>query len=133
MLTFTSLSSVSRSAAMRSSTGATAWHGPHHSAQKSTRTGFSLWRTSSSKVEVVTSRAIASFRFGGGEVSQFPQRRRPKTPYLESRHVRTAAGQARSRRARARDPGALGARDDLCEAARAERERAAVQLRRRPR
>ena len=34
--------------------GATAWHGPHHSAQKSTSTGFSLWRTSCSKVSVVT-------------------------------------------------------------------------------
>ena len=63
MLTLTSFSSSSRSAAMRSRTGATAWHGPHHSAQKSTSTGLSLLRTSSSKVAVVTSRAIASFRF----------------------------------------------------------------------
>src|SRR5919108_3554693 len=58
MLTLTSLSSLSRSAAMRSSTGATAWHGPHHSAQKSTRTGFSLLMTSCSKVSVVTFCAI---------------------------------------------------------------------------
>src|SRR4029450_8225468 len=61
MLTLTSLSSASRSAAMRSSTGATAWHGPHHSAQKSTRTGLSLWMTSCSKVSVVTFNAMCPF------------------------------------------------------------------------
>src|SRR5262245_50967631 len=58
MLTFTSFSSLSRSATMRSRTGATAWQGPHHSAQKSTRTGFSLLMTSCSKVSVVTLSAI---------------------------------------------------------------------------
>ena len=36
MLTFTTFTSCS--SAIRSSTGATAWHGPHHSAQKSTIT-----------------------------------------------------------------------------------------------
>src|SRR5947209_3591037 len=54
MFTLTSLSSSGRSSTMRSSTGETAWHGPHHSAQKSTITGLSLWRTSCSKVSVVT-------------------------------------------------------------------------------
>src|SRR5687767_5415217 len=58
MLTLTSLSSSSRSAAIRSRTGATAWQGPHHSAQKSTMTGFSELMTSCSKVAVVTSSAI---------------------------------------------------------------------------
>src|SRR5438270_6840321 len=42
------------SLAISSRTGATILHGPHHSAQKSTRTGFSLPRTSASKVESVT-------------------------------------------------------------------------------
>src|SRR5438034_5009194 len=39
-----------------SSTGVTAWHGPHHGAQKSTTTGLPARRTSSSKVASVTSR-----------------------------------------------------------------------------
>src|SRR5438876_490683 len=42
MFTFTSLRSPSRSSAIFSSTGETAWQGPHHSAQKSTRTGVSF-------------------------------------------------------------------------------------------
>src|SRR5436853_1452030 len=67
MLTFTSLSSPSRSATIRSSTGETAWHGPHHSAQKSTITGVSLWRTSCSKVPSVTSVAIWSRILSVGE------------------------------------------------------------------
>src|SRR6185437_5688658 len=56
MLTLTSL--ILRSSAIRSSTGATAWQGPHHSAQKSTSTGSPDWRTSFSKVASVTSIAI---------------------------------------------------------------------------
>src|SRR2546423_14030044 len=42
------------SAAISSSTGATILHGPHQVAQKSTRTGFSLVRTSSTNVASVT-------------------------------------------------------------------------------
>src|ERR687892_1400799 len=42
-------------AASFSISGATMRHGPHHSAQKSTTTGFSLWRTSDSNVASVTS------------------------------------------------------------------------------
>src|SRR3712207_7813309 len=42
------------SEAISSRTGATILHGPHHSAQKSTRTGLSLPRTSSAKVASVT-------------------------------------------------------------------------------
>src|SRR3569833_1380177 len=49
------------SSAIFSSTGATAWHGPHHSAQKSTSTGSPDWRTSWSKVVSVTSVAIQLF------------------------------------------------------------------------
>src|SRR5215207_7682165 len=59
MLTLTSFRSCSL--AIRSSTGATAWHGPHHSAQKSTRTLPSEPRTSSSNVDVVAVVAIPSF------------------------------------------------------------------------
>src|SRR5690349_5580645 len=44
----------SYSLASSSSTGAIRWHGPHHSAQKSTSTGTSLARTSSAKVASVT-------------------------------------------------------------------------------
>src|SRR5207248_11609054 len=54
MLIFTSFSSSERSSTILSSTGETAWHGPHHSAQKSTITGLSLWRTSCSKLDSVT-------------------------------------------------------------------------------
>src|SRR4051795_1636710 len=42
------------SAAISSRTGATILHGPHHSAQKSTRTGLSLPRTSVAKLASVT-------------------------------------------------------------------------------
>src|SRR5262245_47487040 len=49
MLTFTTLSLPSISLAMSSSEGPIMRHGPHHSAQKSTRTGVSDFRTSCSK------------------------------------------------------------------------------------
>jgi hypothetical protein len=39
---------------MSSRIGPTARHGPHHSAQKSTKTGVLLFKTSASKVAVVT-------------------------------------------------------------------------------
>src|SRR5919108_5015499 len=57
MFTLTSRS-PSCSSAIRSRTGATAWHGPHHSAQKSTRTGSALSRTSCSNVDSVMVSAI---------------------------------------------------------------------------
>src|SRR5437868_10670095 len=49
MLTFTTLSLPSISLAMSSSAGPIMRQGPHHSAQKSTRTGVSDFRTSCSK------------------------------------------------------------------------------------
>src|SRR5215218_10999707 len=58
MSTFTN-STRSVSPARRSSTGVTAWHGPHQGAQKSTTTGFSARSTSRSKVVSVTSRTAA--------------------------------------------------------------------------
>src|SRR5690242_20847108 len=110
MLTLTSFTWCS--SAIRSSTGATAWHGPHHSAQKSTITLPSLSRTSVEKVSVVAFVAISSFRCQpyGGENGA-------KGCFLPGRycctHVRGAPGQARSSGAGAGDPGALGARADL--------------------
>jgi hypothetical protein len=56
--TFTTLALPSYSLATSSSTGPTIRHGPHHGAQKSTRTGTSLLTTSSSKFASVP--AIAS-------------------------------------------------------------------------
>jgi hypothetical protein len=58
MLTFTSFTSPFRSSTILSSTGATAWHGPHHSAQKSTITGVSLSSTSCVKVSSLTAVVI---------------------------------------------------------------------------
>src|SRR5579875_1850711 len=63
MSTFTSFTACS--SAIRSSTGATAWHGPHHSAQKSTSTLPSLRRTSASKVDSVASVAIPLLTLAG--------------------------------------------------------------------
>src|ERR1051325_9029314 len=59
MLTLTSFTSCS--SAMRSRTGETEWHGPHHSAQTSTMTLPSLSWTSVSNVSVVALVAISSF------------------------------------------------------------------------
>src|SRR5882672_2419901 len=59
---FTLTSFTSCSSAIRSRTGDTAWHGPHHSAQKSTITLPSVFRTSVSNVSVVALVAIDSFR-----------------------------------------------------------------------
>src|SRR5215204_3424316 len=52
--TFATFTEPSYSAAIWSMTGATCLHGPHHAAQKSTNTGTSEFRTSSSKVSSVT-------------------------------------------------------------------------------
>src|SRR6266511_65451 len=70
MLTFTSVSSPGRSSAILSSTGETAWHGPHHSAQKSTRTGVSFDPsiTSCWKLASLTSVDIGFLSFGCSRV-----------------------------------------------------------------
>src|ERR671918_484526 len=128
MLTLTSRSSVSRSSAIRSRTGATAWHGPHHSAQKSTITGFALLMTSSSQVCSVTAVAMNPFR--PSVPRPLNARGLPGLPALQSLDggLLAAARGARPSRARARDPRALGARGHLRAAARAEPRRADVQL-----
>src|SRR5215210_1428203 len=51
---FATFTVPSYSAAIWSMTGATCLHGPHHAAQKSTNTGTSDFKTSSSKVSAVT-------------------------------------------------------------------------------
>src|SRR5712691_6991271 len=48
------------SAAARSKPGAMAWHGPHHSAQKSTTTGSSVRVTAASKVASLTGTGLPS-------------------------------------------------------------------------
>src|SRR6478735_9678360 len=71
---FTSVSSLTTSilspycSLISSRIGATLRHGPHHVAQKSTSTGFSLMRTSSAKVaSVVFFRAMeVPFRYAAG-------------------------------------------------------------------
>src|SRR5262245_34778501 len=140
MFTLTSLSSSFLSSAIFSSTGATAWHGPHQTAQKSTRTGVSLWRTSWSKFASVTSNAIASsIPFIGGSETLRGERSGRRNCSVETdprlafrgAHLLTPPGQAGSRRARARAPRYVGARGNVREAARAERGGAALQLRRR--
>src|SRR5438067_5021231 len=78
MSTFTSLSSSPRSSTIRSRTGETAWHGPHHSAQKSTSTGLSLPSTSCSKFASVTSMAIRGFLSRLRALPLLPGRKRPE-------------------------------------------------------
>src|SRR5918997_3034409 len=146
MFTFTSVSSFDRSSAMRSSTGETAWQGPHHSAQKSTITGFSLASTSWSKVDSVTAVDIeVPFCMGFGLRLSYPISRRsvidvnarePRVlPTLESihdSHVPAAREGARSPRARARDSRAVGPRGHVRAGARAQSRRRALELHRRP-
>src|SRR5205809_7498899 len=133
MFTLTSFTSPSRSSAIRSRTGETAWHGPHHSAQKSTITGVSLLMTSVSNVDSVTAGAIrvlsslqsVAFQETSERPSVFPPYNRP--------HVRTVAGQARPPGARARHARALGARGYLRAASRPQPGRPDLELRGRPR
>src|SRR5579871_1534430 len=125
MFTFTSFTPCSSE--IRSRTGATRWHGEHHSAQKSTITLPSAPSTSSSKVPTVASTAIPR-PFSGLphpttplRVALFPLRR------LES-HVPSASAAAGLERARARGARALGAGADVRGPARAEPRRPALLL-----
>src|ERR1700722_5292750 len=54
MLTFAMVSASPNSPAICSRAGAICLQGPHHSAQKSTRTGLEAWRTSASNDASVT-------------------------------------------------------------------------------
>src|SRR3954469_7961555 len=135
MLTLTSLSSPARSWAILSRIGATAWHGPHHSAQKSTRTGVPDWSTSWSKVDSVTASAIPKFLSGFGSSSLtlghvvlFPGDRRIEH---HGPDVPLASRGARSLGARARDSGLVGRPGYLRAAPRAEPRRRALELHRR--
>src|SRR5438132_3983572 len=73
MFTFTSLRSPSRSSAIFSSTGETAWHGPHHSAQKSTRMGVCCGPSITSWSNVVSLTSVAI------RVDSFPRFPRVRT------------------------------------------------------
>ena len=84
-------------AAICSSTGATAWHGPHHSAQKSTRTGVSLCRASLSKVSLVTGSmsSLSRSRYRTTSEPKRPHGRSPSRRRLDlceacSRHFRVS-------------------------------------------
>src|SRR4029077_20505376 len=134
MLTLTSFRFFS--SAIRSSTGATAWHGPHHSAQKSTSTGSPDWSTSFSNVASVTSVAIQrSFRFSRRRAGTRSSKGKNVALYTslpdERASLPDAADAARPSGARRGDPRALGAGGHLSEAPRPERRRAALFLLRR--
>src|ERR1700730_6230284 len=133
MLTLTSFRFFS--SAIRSSTGATAWQGPHHSAQKSTSTGSPAWSTSFSNVASVTSVAIQrSFRFlrRAGTRSSKGKNVALYTSLPDERaSLPDAADGARPSGARGGDPRLVGAGENLSEAPRPERRRAALFLLRR--
>src|SRR5436190_5175707 len=129
MFTLTSFRSPLRSSTILSSTGSTAWQGPHHSAQKSTMTGLSLWSTSCSKLCSVTAVDIWSFL-------NWPAGRTPLTtlrnpvlvqPYNRS-DVRGAATVPRPPRPGGGDPRVVGGGGNLRPAARAQPRRPALQL-----
>src|SRR5437763_14598190 len=128
---FTLTSFTSCSSAMRSSTGETAWHGPHHSAQKSTITLPSAFRTSVSNVSVVAVVDIRSCRIRLTESATrgweplFPAR-------YDRTHVHAPTGQTGSPCSGAGDPGRLGAGADVRAAARTEPRRPEVVVHRRP-
>src|SRR6266568_1677509 len=137
MFTLTSVSSSARSSAIRSRTGAIAWHGPHHSAQKSTITGFSLCSTCSSNVVSVTTSIVNVLCSLSGDArsNDWPRRKLPASN-LESSHgprLRAACACPRSSRARAEGARLVGARTRLRRAPRAEPRRPALQLHRRAR
>src|SRR5579862_6710860 len=112
MFTFTSFTSCS--SAIRSSTGDTMWHGPHHSAQKSTITLPSVCRTSCSNVSLVATVAIdfLSWFTSSNVVAGWilPAR-------YDRKHVHPVAGQARPSGAGAGDSRALVAGGDVRAAA----------------
>src|SRR3954451_15158672 len=128
MLTLTSFRSLSRSSTILSSTGETAWHGPHHSAQKSTMTGLSLWRTSCAKVDSFTAVLIAILPF----LCRPTLKRRAGSrcsPYLESKDgagLCTAAAGSRPSSTRGGDSAVVGGRTRLPAVAGAKPRRAEV-------
>src|SRR6202034_3650716 len=69
--TFSTTARPARSCATSATCGAAIWHGPHHSAQKSTRTGTLLSRTISSNSARLTSTGVA---IGDSGALQAPHR-----------------------------------------------------------
>src|SRR5919201_939366 len=133
MLSLTTFSSL-RSCAIWSSTRAIAWHGPHHSAQKSTSTGWSAPSTSLSKVCSVTAFAISSFL---PQVSDSPNAR--ESAGVPARYDQTHGAGLHATAERARPPGsgtgdpcALGGGGHLRPPAGAERLRPPLPLHGRP-
>src|SRR5919198_1675885 len=131
MLTFTSFSSSPRSSTIRSSTGSTAWHGPHHSAQKSTSTGLSLCATSVSQLDSVTAVAMWFRPFVASYLSGRTPKRRARFPNLRSPPdavVSAAAGETGPSGARARGSRLVGRRARVRPRAGAEPRRPEVQV-----
>src|SRR2546430_7264494 len=133
MLSFTTLSSL-RSDAIWSSTGAIAWHGPHHSAQRWAGAGWPAAGPSFSKVCSVTVSGISSFL---PQVSDGPNvRAGTPVPARYDRNdetdVQAAAERARPSGSRTGAARALGAGADLRTPARAEPRQASLELHRRP-
>src|SRR5580765_7462205 len=133
MFTLTSLRSPFDSSTILSSTGETAWHGPHHSAQKSTITLPPEFKTSASNVSVVALVAIYSFQRGRTR----SQTRRsdemfPGSAEIRSTDVHQAPGQTGSSGARTRAARGLGEGRDVRAAAGAQQRRTEVVVRLRP-
>src|SRR5262249_1791423 len=85
MSSLTNRTRPSCSWARAASTGSTAWHGPHHGAQKSTTTGMSACSTSASKLASVTASTACRLQASG-------ERPEPEKRHLPDRleHDRTA-------------------------------------------
>src|SRR6266566_7540338 len=120
MFTLTSFRSLSRSSTILSSTGETAWHGPHHSAQKSTITGLSLWRTSCSKLDSVTAVLIFKCSFPLSLLVETPvvESLFPRLDWRDGADLQAAAARSRPSSARGGDSAVVGGRTSIPAASR---------------
>src|SRR6266566_1048074 len=133
MFTLTSFRSLSRSSTILSSTGETAWHGPHHSAQKSTITGLSLWRTSCSKLDSVTAVLIFKCSFPLSLLVETPvvESLFPRLDWRDGADLQAAAARSRPSSARGGDSAVVGGRTSIPAAAGTKPRRAEVVVHRR--
>src|SRR5205085_5528574 len=133
MLTFTRRSSSLRSSAILSRTGATAWQGPHHSAQKSTITALSLWRTSWSKLDSVTAVLISGWFLPDRSPDSNASSARlvPGLDWMHAARLRVAAAGPRPPAPRGGNSAVVGGRVGLRPPPRAEPRQPEVELHRR--
>src|SRR3954453_1143795 len=106
MFSFTIRSLSPCSLAISSSTGAIILHGPHHSAQKSTRTGLSLSRTSVLKLSSLTGTVLPMW-------SSFLARPQWSRSDLDAEKVGEASGDRGSRQRTRQLAGGAGRGDAL--------------------